>query len=388
MDCSLTYTRHALNPTTTMPIGHTKLNDGRAIPNLAFGSGSVFRDKDVYNTVTAALDAGFRHVDTAQAYHNEDSVGKAIKDWIESDKDEKKRQIPRARCDLWVTTKYSGGAAGPYEELKTSLQKLQLDYVDLYLIHHPMFVEGRVAQAWEEMERVKKDGLARSIGVSNFATSHIKELLKSAKVLPAVNQIRLHPYIYAENLETIETCAKHSIVVEAYGSLFPITQLPSGPVTAALEKPIKRLHATAAQILFLWVRAKHGVIVTTTGKKERLEEYLGIRKLGELKAEEVEAIDKAGQTSDAWIYHAVESKYQRFVHPVSTSQAFRRVLVFVLAITLLLVTAFWAYLAGGFSEMIQAYGVPLGIAYGLIALAVLRLIRLASSNQAEVLPFP
>ena len=120
-----------LNLHFDMRIGHTELNDGRAIPNLAFGTGSAFRGKDVYDTVTAALKAGFRHIDTAQAYHNEDSVGQAIKDWTKSESclensgDEEKLQSANERGQLWITTKYSGGPAGPYKELKSSLQRVR-----------------------------------------------------------------------------------------------------------------------------------------------------------------------------------------------------------------------------------------------------------------------
>ena len=185
----------------------------------------------------------------------------------------------------------------------------------------------------------------------------------------------------------------------------PITQFPTGPVTAAVEKPRKRLNATPAQILFLWVRAKHGVIVTTTGREERLKEYLALGKLGmcilpstslpsdlwrlgDLKEEEVDAIDKAGRAPDLWRCQAAGSHARELVCTGPESRALSRLLVFVLIASLLFLTAFWAWLAGGISEMIQIYGIPLGVAYVLIALAGLRVIRLASAKKAEFVGEP
>ncbi|KAG8800782.1 hypothetical protein FRC17_006805 [Serendipita sp. 399] len=293
-----------------MPIGTTKLRDGRHIPNLAFGSGSALRGKDAYNSVAAALRAGFRHVDTAQLYYNENSVGKAINDWLngdlELDMKESEQHVqtkprpssPNKRKDLWLTTKYRGGDQGPYQELKESLKRLQLEYVDLYLIHNPALIHGDLEDVWREMERTRKEGIAKSIGVSNFDANQLSELLKIAKDLPVINQIRLHPYIYKPSIETLKLCAENQIVVEAYGSLFPITQYPEGPVTGAITSPQRRLGATAAQVLFLWVRAKGAVVVTTTNREERLQEYLGLGKLGSLLPSEVKDIDIAGRVSN------------------------------------------------------------------------------------------
>ena len=151
-----------------MPIGSTPLRDGHRIPNLAFGTGSALYGHDAQDAVQAALHAGFRHVDTAQAYQNEKSVGDALGEWL--------GEGHHARNKVWVTTKYSGGDKGPLQELKDSLKRvsfkvntwhlldatqLSLEYVDLYLIHQPRFVHGNLKGAWREMEAAREQGLAR-----------------------------------------------------------------------------------------------------------------------------------------------------------------------------------------------------------------------------------
>jgi diketogulonate reductase-like aldo/keto reductase len=178
-----------------MPIGSTPLNDGHHIPNLAFGTGSALKGKDAQDAVTAALHAGFRHIDTAQFYRNEESVGNGLWAWlerglvtVEGDVESNARSAgpvvvrrPK-REDVWVTTKLGDGDKGALEELKESLRKvpnlslppasevlltvdsqLRLDYVDLYLIHGPWLVKGRVEVVWREMEQAREFGLAKSV---------------------------------------------------------------------------------------------------------------------------------------------------------------------------------------------------------------------------------
>ncbi|KAG8773560.1 hypothetical protein FRC15_001933 [Serendipita sp. 397] len=186
------------------------------------------------------------------------------------------------------------------------------------------------------MEQAKKDGIAKSIGVSNFDAKQLSDIVKIAKEVPVINQINLHPYLYQSSLDTLKFCNENRIVVEAYGSLYPITQYPDGPVTAALIEPQHRLIATAAQVLFLWVRAKGAVIVTTTNRSERLVEYLALGKLGPLYQAEVNAIDAAGAIpssdieSDGWLVIMTDPtiphidhilKYRRFISCILILQA-------------------------------------------------------------------
>ncbi|KAG2009758.1 aldo-keto reductase [Coprinopsis cinerea AmutBmut pab1-1] len=264
-----------------MPFEDIPLNDGNKIPAIAYGSGSVNKGKDIHSYIEQAIEVGFSHLDTAQWYENEESVGKAI------------RESGLERSQLYVTTKYSYGHVPLRESLNASLQKLGLKQLDLYLIHSPRSVTNYV-EAWKELVEIRKEGLAKSIGVSNFTIPELETLRAHSKVLPAVNQIRLHPYNIKENRALLAYHARHGIVTEAYGSLAPITQFPGGPVDKPLNEAAKRLGATRAQVIFLWLRAKGAVIVTTSSKKERMEEYIAAGDLPPLTPEEVEAIDEAG----------------------------------------------------------------------------------------------
>ncbi|KAF9013176.1 Aldo/keto reductase [Cyathus striatus] len=265
-----------------MPFGTIKLNDGTEIPAIAYGTGTANRGKDVHDWVEQAIDTGFWHIDTAQFYENEDSVGIAI------------RESGLDRSDLYITTKWNGFDT-PTNSLKASLTKLGIKHVDLYLIHSPTIVpNGDFEGAWKEFEKIKEDGLATSIGVSNFSVEDLQKLLKTARIKPAANQIQLHPYNHSENAKLLEYHAKHGIITEAYGSLAPITKFPGGPVDGPLADAAKRLGASPTQVLFLWVKAKNTVIVTTSSSKQHLQEYFSVGDLPSLTDEEVKAIDDAG----------------------------------------------------------------------------------------------
>ncbi|KAG0694003.1 NADP-dependent oxidoreductase domain-containing protein [Suillus ampliporus] len=173
------------------------------------------------------------------------------------------------------------------------LVKIGLSYLDMYMVHTPDTFPD-LASGWQEFEKMKKDGLTRSIGVSNFTIDDLQELLKPAVTKPAVNQIQFHPYNYASHKALLDYCAKQNIVVEAYGSLNSITQNPGGPVDAVVNAAAKRIGATPNQVIFSWVRSKGVAIVTTSRSKERLQEYLAVEDLPPLTAEEIAAIDEAG----------------------------------------------------------------------------------------------
>ncbi|KAG6835191.1 hypothetical protein H0H93_004108, partial [Arthromyces matolae] len=247
--------------------------------------------EDASDYVIQAIESGFSHIDTAQVYDNEESVGKAI------------RESALSRDELYVTTKYlSGPIQEAFQEslhkmsdmLNHVLTQLGLKYVDLYLIHQPTSVKHDVEGSWREFEKIKESGSARSIGVSNFDVEQLQALVKIARIKPAVNQIRLHPYNYAENKSLLEYSAKHGIVVEAYSSLTPLTKFPGGPVDIPVNAIAKRLGITPNQVIFAWVKAKGAVIVTTSSKKSRLEEYLAVGDLSPLSDEDIAAIDEAG----------------------------------------------------------------------------------------------
>jgi len=265
-----------------MPFGTLTLNDGNKIPEIGFGTGTALYQKDATSEVVQALNHGFAHIDGAQLYLNEESIGKALKE----------TGIDRSK--VYVTTKYGG--KGDYREtLETSLKKLDLDYVDLYLIHSPtFFINGDFEGGWKALEKIKEDGLAKSIGVSNFNVQQLERVVKAAKIKPAVNQISYHPYNNAEHAALLEYAAKHNIIIESYGGLTPLTKKAGGPVDPVVNKIAERLGATPGQVIMAWIKAKGVVIVSTTSKKERLQEYLAAGDLPPLTKEDVDAIDAAG----------------------------------------------------------------------------------------------
>ncbi|KAF9046129.1 NADP-dependent oxidoreductase domain-containing protein [Panaeolus papilionaceus] len=262
-----------------MPFPDITLNDGRKIPSIAFGTGSVNKGRDIHRYVEKAIETGFDHLDTAQFYRNEESIAKAIK------------ESGLSRSDFFITSKY--GFGNIRDALTATLRNLQLQFLDLYLIHSPTTIDD-IESTWKEFEKIREEGLAKSIGVSNFGVEELQKVLKIARVKPAVNQIHLHPYNYSEHKELLKLHGVHDIVTEAYGSLAPITTYPNGPVDAPLKKAAERLGVTPTQVVFLWVKAKGAVIVTTSSSKQHLEEYMAVGDLPPLTQEEIAAIDEAG----------------------------------------------------------------------------------------------
>jgi len=277
-----------------MPFLDIKLNDGNEIPSIAYGTGSVNKGKDIHQYIELALDTGFCHIDTAQVYRNEQSVATAI------------RESGLDRSELFITTKYDGGSVE--DRIRESLNNLEMKHVDLYLIHWPSAMEN-FERTGQGFERVKQEGLTKSIGVSNFSVEDLQKLLKIAHVKPAVNQINLHPYSYANHASLLAYHATHGIVTEAYGSLAPITTFPGGPVDVPMEKAAKRLGATPTQVIFLWVKAKGAVIVTTSSSKQHLEQYIASGDLPPLTEEEVAAIDAAGAKGPSVTLRSMKEHY-------------------------------------------------------------------------------
>ncbi|KAI0263346.1 Aldo/keto reductase [Gloeopeniophorella convolvens] len=276
----------------TMANPSIKLNDDTTIPVLAFGTGTALYGKSAQELATAAINAGFVHLDGAQAYQNEDSLGAGI------------AAAGKPRGELFVTTKLGKLPEGKSvrDSLVDSLAKLQLDYVDLFLVHTPTHwpEPGRLKAVWKEVEALKKEGLARSIGVSNFRPAQFREILDGAEIVPSVNQIEFHPYVYKDLQPTLEFQKQHNIVTESFGGLSPIFRFPGGPLDPVLTTIAKRVSETIgkpfteAQVLFLWQREKGIVIVTTTTKESRLAGLLGTLDAPKLTEEEIAAIDEAG----------------------------------------------------------------------------------------------
>jgi 2,5-diketo-D-gluconate reductase A len=231
------------------------LNTGATMPQLGFG---VFQvpPQDVEQVVTTALEAGYRSIDTAAMYRNEEGVGRAI---ANSD-------LPRD--ELFITTKLdngphkSGEAERAFDE---SLRKLGLDYLDLYLIHWPLPAADRYVEVWTALEKVVADGRARAIGVSNFQISHLERLFAQASVVPAVNQVELHPYLTQEPLRAFH--AEHGIHTEAWSPLGQGGELlHDQTVTGVAEK----YGVTPAQAVIRWHLQVGNVVIPKSVTPERI----------------------------------------------------------------------------------------------------------------------
>ncbi|KAI6127228.1 NADP-dependent oxidoreductase domain-containing protein [Pisolithus sp. B1] len=281
-----------------MPWDPIRLNSGHYIPSIAFGTWTLGNGQGPVDQIEQALETGFNHIDTAQAYRNEFETGTAL------------QESGLSRSDVFVTTKYSGidGLDIP-NSIQNSLSSLGVDYVDLYLIHSPRLAIPDIPTVWVQMERVHEAGLAKSIGVSNFDAKDLAVLLASAKVKPAVNQILLHPYVYRLQRPILEYAAANGIVIEAYSALIPITKQPGGPLDKPLNEIATKLGATTDQVLLAWVKAKGAVVVTTSSKRSRLEGYLAAGDIVILsfaqfsRQEDVAAIDAAGELGEkrTWV---------------------------------------------------------------------------------------
>ncbi|EIW81210.1 Aldo keto reductase [Coniophora puteana RWD-64-598 SS2] len=264
-----------------MPFGTVKLNDGNELPVIAFGSGSSMKFHDITQYVKQAIDVGFHHLDTAYNYQTEQYVGLAIKE----------TGVPRS--ELFITTK-CGEGGHILNNIHSSIARLGVNSVNLYLSHVPEYLGDDYAAGWAQFELIKRTGLASSIGVSNFGVEEMQRLLKVANVKPAVNQIKLHPYNYESQKSLLQLCAEHGIVVQAYSSLDPITKYPEGALGKILAKSAAQRKATPTQMIFAWVLSKGAAIVTTSRSEEHLREYLEVADLTPLTPAEVAAIDAAG----------------------------------------------------------------------------------------------
>ncbi|HET8597513.1 MAG TPA: aldo/keto reductase [Castellaniella sp.] len=235
-------------------------HDGRRAPQLGLGTWKVTGD-EAAPAVQAATEAGYRSIDTAYIYYNEAEVGQGIA----------RCGVPRE--DLFVTTKLWNNRherESARSALQESLDRLQLDYVDLYLIHWPVPKEHRYLEAWEGLIQLRDDGRAKSIGVCNFQVDHLQKLLDKTGVLPVVNQIELHPYFQQSELRAYH--ADHGIQTEAWS---PLGQ------GEALKDPVildiaHQLRATPAQVILRWHIQMGHMVIPKSSHPDRIRENFNL----------------------------------------------------------------------------------------------------------------
>lgn len=274
------------------------LPGGRGIPALGYGLGTAWfksagtdREADLGAGVTAALDAGFTHIDEAEMYENEAATGKAITQWL--------ARTGTPRSSLFVTGKVlSVDEPGVEAICRQSLARMGVEYFDLYLIHAPFDSAGEpfkrpLAEIWKDMEALVDAGLVRAIGVSNWRICDLEEIFDGARIKPACNQVEAHPYLQQGQL--VRWCQEHDMLVTAYSPLGSIVkeELQGGPVDAVAADIAQRLGRTPAQVLLRWNLQTGRGVLSTTSKKERMQEYLGIFDF-ELSEQDVEKISAAG----------------------------------------------------------------------------------------------
>jgi diketogulonate reductase-like aldo/keto reductase len=228
------------------------LADGNEIPLLGLGVWQVPDGPECERAVRWALELGYRHVDTAQAYGNEASVGRGVRD----------SGVPRD--EIFITTKfYPRRRRDPEEEAKRSLERLGVERLDLYIVHWP---EGGATWAWEGMQRAQERGYARSIGVSNYSVAQVDEVLALGGVAPVVDQVQFSPFEFRRRL--LESCEERGVALEAYSPLGTGRHLRSRRVAGIAE----RLGRTPAQVLIRWSLERGLVVLPKSTHRERIAE--------------------------------------------------------------------------------------------------------------------
>jgi 2,5-diketo-D-gluconate reductase A len=270
-----------MTPDTTTAGGQVRtLADGNEVPTLGLGVWQVPNGPECVNAVRWALELGYRHIDTAQAYGNEESVGRAL------------RESGLPRGDVFITTKFYPGGRDPAAEAERSLKRLGLDHVDLYIIHWP---RGGPTWAWPGMERARELGYARSIGVSNFDAGELREVMDAASSPPVVDQVQFSPF--KRRLGLLAACQQAGVVLEAYSPLGTGRHLSD----ARVEQVARRLRRTPAQVLLRWGVQQGLPVIPKSTHRERIGENAQIFdfKLSDEDVAKLDALDETGGTDRA-----------------------------------------------------------------------------------------
>ncbi len=253
--------------------GTFSLHNGVEMPYLGLGVYLSEEGQEVINSVKWALDAGYRHIDTASVYKNEAGVGQGV------------QESPVAREDIFVVSKVWNSHQGYDSTLRAfddSLNRLNMDYLDLYLIHWP--VAGKYKETWKALEKIYEEKRVRSIGVSNFLQHHLEDLMSSANIVPMVNQMEFHPYLVQQDL--LDYCKNHRIQYEAWspmmlGKIFGLD---------VFKELAEKYNKSIAQIVLRWDLQKGVITIPKSTKKERIEGNADIFDF-ELSAEDVAYLD-------------------------------------------------------------------------------------------------
>jgi diketogulonate reductase-like aldo/keto reductase len=256
------------------------LADGTEMPLLGLGVWQIPNGRETERSVGWALELGYRHVDTAQAYGNEASVGRAVRD----------SGVPRE--EVFITTKFFPGAKDPEAEAQRSLERLGVEFVDLYIVHWP---QGGPTWAWDGMQRARDRGYARSIGVSNYSVAEVEAVLDVADTPPVVNQVQFSQFAYRRRL--LEACEERGIALEAYSPLGTGRHLGEKRVAEIAE----RLGRTPAQVLIRWCVQRKLVVVPKSTHRERIEQNAQVFDftLSDADMAALDALDRTGQTDRA-----------------------------------------------------------------------------------------
>jgi diketogulonate reductase-like aldo/keto reductase len=257
-----------------------ELADGNKIPTLGFGVWQVSDGSECESSVRWALELGYRHIDTAQAYGNEGSVGKALRD------------SGIAREEVFITTKFYPGNSDPAAEAENSLRRLGVDQVDLYIVHWP---QNGPTWAWPGMEAAQERGYARSIGVSNFSSEQLEQVLAIASAPPVVNQVQFSPFEYRRAL--LQACQECHVAVEAYSPLGTGRHLGDRSVSEIAEQ----VGRTPAQVLIRWCIQRGTIVLPKSTHRERIEENAQVFdfELTDQDMSLLDALDHTGGTAQA-----------------------------------------------------------------------------------------
>jgi 2,5-diketo-D-gluconate reductase A len=260
-------------------VPNVELNDGRTIPQLGFGVFQI-EPADTAEAVATALEVGYRHIDTAQMYGNEAGVGHAVRD------------SGLARDEVFVTSKLANAAHAPEAARRAfdgTLSELGFDYLDLFLIHWPLLtLEVDYVATWRALEELERDGRTRSIGVSNFQVEHLERLAAGCEIVPAVNQIELHPYLLNEEVHAYDR--DHGIATEAWSPIAQGAVLDDPAITGIAE----RLDRTPAQVVLRWQLQRSTIVIPKSVTPARIRENFELFdfELDPADVERIEALDR------------------------------------------------------------------------------------------------